>query len=536
MLYSLKRHQIPVQAWFDFSLVLTYALPSEILAPHLPEGLELDEFAGHGFVAVALVQTRYLRFAGAPKWLGHDFFLSGYRIFCRYRTAAGRRLRGLRILRSDANSLLMCVGGNLLTHYNYHKVNVITERNQESLTLAVRSADGSGDLRLHANLAADAGLPEGSIFPDVGKARLYEGPLPFTFDFERETQSIIRIEGVRQEWHPRLVKVQVDEITFFEKGPFKLSKPPPLVSAFYVEKINYRWKRGIREKIGKPSNSVDGEEGSSPEPTPGVHLEARSQHARSLSGDIEGLPHRGPYEGVLKIVLFNWPTYFLAGALLAGLLLLSRLLPWRPLRLLTRLAACAGAMMVGHTLLITHLIYDRSQLYRWSWLRELVSQTPTTILNVHAGFDESTEALLALFPNAKIRSLSFYDPKKHTEGSIKRAAKTVCKYPAEKIDSVNWSTATGETDLIVLFFAAHEIRQPDERVAFFREAARSLRAGGTLICVEHLRDLNNFLAFGPGSIHFHTLATWLDAFQRASLTLVEARSLTPFVRVFALRS
>jgi hypothetical protein len=37
MLYSLKRHPIPVQAWFDFSLVLTYALPAEILAPHLPK-------------------------------------------------------------------------------------------------------------------------------------------------------------------------------------------------------------------------------------------------------------------------------------------------------------------------------------------------------------------------------------------------------------------------------------------------------------------------------------------------------------------
>jgi hypothetical protein len=91
---------------------------------------------------------------------------------------------------------------------------------------------------------------------------------------------------------------------------------------------------------------------------------------------------------------------------------LSRLLQWRPLRLLARLAAGAGAMMVGHTLLITHLIYDRSKLYRWSWLRELVSQAPTTILNVHAGFDESTEALVALFRHAKIRSLGFYDPKK----------------------------------------------------------------------------------------------------------------------------
>lgn len=485
--------------------------------PWLPEGLELDEFADHGFIAIALVQTRSLRLAGTPKWLGHDFFLSGYRIFSRYQTSTRRRLRGLRILRSDADSRLMCLGGNLLTHYNYHRVEVSTERNRDTLRIAVQSADGTGDLSLTANLLAATELPEGSIFPDVKKARLYAGPLPFTFDYEKQTHSIIRIEGVREEWRPRLVQVQVDKVTFFEKGPFALINRPPLVSAFFLENINYSWKRGIRERLEKRSHPTPGGIASPRsvvyagdgvyQPTTKSELAAKSNHESASPNP--SLPRRGRYEGVLQIVRFNWPTYFLTATFLSGLLVLSRFLSWRPLPLLTRLGAYAGALMVANTLFISHLIYDRSKLYRWTWLQELVGKPPAGILNVHAGFDQSTEALVARFPDAQIQPLSFYNPKKHTEGSIKRAMKTVPKYPAEKIDSTNWNTPTGETDLVMLFFAAHEIRQQKERIAFFQEAARSLQVGGMLICVEHLRDLNNFLAFGPGFIHFHPLSAWL---------------------------
>ena len=125
MLSYLKSHPFAVEAFFDQSLVLTYAVPAAELAPLLPPCLVPDTWQQHwGFVAVALVQTRHLRPQHWPAWLGHDFYLIGYRIFVRYTTAAGRRLRGLYILRSETNNKLMELGGNLFTHYRYHTVDV----------------------------------------------------------------------------------------------------------------------------------------------------------------------------------------------------------------------------------------------------------------------------------------------------------------------------------------------------------------------------------------------------------------------------
>src|SRR5438045_3942449 len=112
----LQRHPFPVRAHFRHSLVLTYAFPAAILEALLPPGLVLDTYREFGFLAIAMVQTQALRPSFCPALLGRDFFLSGYRIFCRYRTRAGRTLRGLRILRSDTDRRVMALFGNVLTH------------------------------------------------------------------------------------------------------------------------------------------------------------------------------------------------------------------------------------------------------------------------------------------------------------------------------------------------------------------------------------------------------------------------------------
>ena len=121
MLYRLQRHALPIKAHFRTSLVLVYAVPAPVLRPLLPAGLTLDTYGNFGFLAIALVETRDLRPSFVPARLGMSFFLSGYRIFTRYQTIAGRTLRGLRILRSDTNRFSMQMFGNLLTHYHYER-------------------------------------------------------------------------------------------------------------------------------------------------------------------------------------------------------------------------------------------------------------------------------------------------------------------------------------------------------------------------------------------------------------------------------
>lgn len=88
---NLKNHPFDVDARFDFSLVLTYALPAASLRPLVPDLLELDTFADRwAFVAIAMVQTRGLRPARLPGWFGRDFFLIGTRIFVRCPLASGQ--------------------------------------------------------------------------------------------------------------------------------------------------------------------------------------------------------------------------------------------------------------------------------------------------------------------------------------------------------------------------------------------------------------------------------------------------------------
>ena len=249
MLHQLKRHPFAVRAWFRHSLVLTYAFPEKVLSPLLPPGLELDTFKGLGFVAIALVQTENLRPEMMPEWLGQNFILTGYRIFARYRTTKNRGLRGLRILRSDTNRRLMAFTGNFLTHYNYRVARVDLRETADRLDVKVSTPQAEADLDFTALLKeSPAPLPVESPFPDQRRARLFAGPLPFTFDYEPETHSIILIEGEREKWHPQPIEVEVRQATFFNQSAFNKARPR-LANAFIVSGIPYRWKRGVREPL-----------------------------------------------------------------------------------------------------------------------------------------------------------------------------------------------------------------------------------------------------------------------------------------------
>ncbi|HNB22898.1 MAG TPA: DUF2071 domain-containing protein [Candidatus Melainabacteria bacterium] len=251
MLHLLKRHPVAIEAHFDYTLVLTYALPAEVLKPLLFPGLELDTFGDFGFVAIAMVDVKNLRPKGMPAQFGQNFFLTGYRIFVRYRNAEGRSLRGLRILRSDTDRPLMSVFGNIFTHYNYELASVKRKRSGERLSVKVYTPSGKGNLEVDAAIGdaeTDADLPASSPFANLKEARQFEGPLPHTFDYEKETNSIVIVEGVRQDWRPRVISVDVKTADFFRHPPFQHVESR-LSSAFYIENVPYWWKVGTIETL-----------------------------------------------------------------------------------------------------------------------------------------------------------------------------------------------------------------------------------------------------------------------------------------------
>jgi len=240
-LHSLRRHPFDVEAHFDFSLVLGYALPATSLAPLLTPGLELDQVGDLGFLAVALVQTRALRPAGWPRALGQDFFLSGYRVFAHLRDRPS--IRGLRILRSDADSRLMTVSGNLFTHYSYELCRVHIARSEHRLNVAV---EGPAPLQVAADLRPTAQLPVDSPFSDLKEARRFAGPLPNTFGWEPETRSLVIVGSARTNWEPVPVSIETAHVQFLDRFAEFHAR---LANAFFVKDVDYRWKRGVLEAV-----------------------------------------------------------------------------------------------------------------------------------------------------------------------------------------------------------------------------------------------------------------------------------------------
>lgn len=242
MLHWLKRHPIPISAFFRHSLVLTYAFSPEFLEPLLAPGLVLDTWHGYAFLAVALVQAEDLRPSFLPRVFGRNFFLSGYRIFTRL--AGSQSKRGLKILRSDTNMPFMVRAGNWLTHYNYHLCQSTLEERGGELHWLIETPRREADIEVVARLGGDpAQLPAGSPFATFAEARRFAGPLPYTFDYEEATGSIIAIRAVRKKWDPQPVEVDVRQNLFLEHEPFRRAAPI-LANAFHVRDVPYRWQRG----------------------------------------------------------------------------------------------------------------------------------------------------------------------------------------------------------------------------------------------------------------------------------------------------
>lgn len=235
-----------------------------------------------------------------------------------------------------------------------------------------------------------------------------------------------------------------------------------------------------------------------------------------------------------QIASYNWPLYLTAtlGVMGGGLAAASPALPYST-RLVGALGAALAAWFAVASFVAFHAMFDRSNLHSGRWLVSLLPRAPRRWVQISAGLEETTLPFADLFVNAEGRSLALHDPSmtapalNRARGQTPAAAATTT--PTDLPIDAGWA------DLTCVVLAAHEVRDPNARKAFFRELARITAPEGRIVVVEHLRDLAAALAFGPGLFHFYPHREWLSLGEQAGVIVEREESITPWMRVFVYR-
>ena len=242
---------------------------------------------------------------------------------------------------------------------------------------------------------------------------------------------------------------------------------------------------------------------------------------------------RRKFQGVLNILSFN-RHFYVYGLLVLTLIIVSHMIfGWSNVLYGVILFAFIYGLIMP--LIVSAYVYDYSGYYNFTWLKNfsIATSNPKQILNINAGFDETSFIINNIFPQADLKVFDFYNAERHTEPAIIRARKVSIVYPdTQQIATHSIPLQDHSVDIIFLLSAAHEIRLQEEKIVFLKECHRVCKPNATIIMVEHLRDFPNFLAFSIGFTHFFSKQTWKKAFEKAGFSTFEETKFTPFMSIF----
>ncbi|WP_223607608.1 methyltransferase domain-containing protein [Chryseobacterium sp. OSA05B] len=242
---------------------------------------------------------------------------------------------------------------------------------------------------------------------------------------------------------------------------------------------------------------------------------------------------RRKFQGVLNILSFNRHFYIVGIGVLALVTISHQIFEWSDLPYWIIIAAFLYGLIMP--LIVSAYVYDFSGYYNFQWLKDcsIDESKVKRIININAGFDETSYIIKNNFPQADLKVFDFYDAKRHTEPAIVRARKVSIIYPdTQQIQSNSIPVPDQSVDLIFLLSAVHEIRSHEEKILFLKECHRLCKPEGKIIMVEHLRDFSNFLAFSVGFTHFFSKAVWKNAFSQAGFTSFKEVKFTAFMSIF----
>ena len=160
------------------------------------------------------------------------------------------------------------------------------------------------------------------------------------------------------------------------------------------------------------------------------------------------MEERRKFQGVLNILSFIRHFYAIGLAILGGVIVSHLLVGLPPLIFWIILAAFAYGLIMP--LVISAYVYDFSGFYDFGWLDDLIpnKESIRQIVNINAGFDETSFIIESRFPQAQITVFDFYNARQHTEPAIKRARKVSLVYPnTQSIASDSIPGENGSVDI-----------------------------------------------------------------------------------------
>lgn len=157
-----------LRAVIDRRLLINFRVEPSVAEKLLPAPFRPKLVHGWAVAGICLLRLRAVRPAGLPAFVGLASENAAHRIAVEWTDADGHTREGVFIPRRDtASRLNRLLGGRLFPGVHHAAAFQVWEPGNR-FKVAMRSADGSGSLRVHAHLAD--GWPGGSVFDSLSEA------------------------------------------------------------------------------------------------------------------------------------------------------------------------------------------------------------------------------------------------------------------------------------------------------------------------------------------------------------------------------
>jgi hypothetical protein len=172
-----------------------------------------------------------------PKAAGIDYLQVVYRVVVRYNGE-----RGVYFLRSDADNPLICLAGEWLTYFRFHRAATSFSLKDGVARFDLSTRQGAGGIHAAFDLRnASEEMPASSKFSTLGQAKEFLVELYTAFGYKELTQQIKKVRIERSAWGIVLARDMGSTFDFVASEP--LRDATRLDSVFYVKELSYHWHR-----------------------------------------------------------------------------------------------------------------------------------------------------------------------------------------------------------------------------------------------------------------------------------------------------